>query len=224
MRFFYEDDPPFQMGSIEGFINEHRELEKILFVMIPEEYRQVQENPKFQNIQVEQILPYPNGEPGFYFVRLEYVKDIDTILAREKEARQVLQKERLSMQGVLTDVSYSYLDMGSIDLIFDGDENTLIRTMEANPMQIRLEWNAPRQAQGVSIRIGGTSTTLTLRVYDAANELLFEDSQELEADPNPRTIPIAFPTLLEISRLEVDVLSTYDSEPAHVHLWEITLQ
>jgi 4-amino-4-deoxy-L-arabinose transferase-like glycosyltransferase len=224
MRFFYEGEPPFQMGSIEGYFNEHRAITDTLFVMIPEEFRLVQESGKFQDIQIEETIPYPNGQPGFYFVRLDYVENIDDILAKEKAARQILQEETLLVQGVMTDVSYSYLDMGSIDKIFDGDDLTLIRTFEANPLRVNLAWDSPRTIKGVFVRIGGTATTLTIRAYDAHDTLLLEDVSEWDSDPNPRTIPVNFTKPLDVSRLEVEVLSTYDSEPAHVHLWEITLQ
>ncbi|MEN6524004.1 MAG: glycosyltransferase family 39 protein, partial [Anaerolineaceae bacterium] len=224
MRFFYEDEPPFQMGSIEGYFNEHRAITDTLFVMIPEEFRLVQESGKFQDIQIEETIPYPNGQPGFYFVRLDYVENIDDILAKEKAARQILQEETLLVQGVMTDVSYSYLDMGSMDKIFDGDDLTLIRTFEANPLRVNLAWDSPRTIKGVSVRIGGTATTLTIHAYDAHGTLLLEDVSEWDSDPNPRTIPVKFTKPLDVSHLEVEVLSTYDSEPAHVHLWEITLQ
>ncbi len=224
MRFFYEGEPPFQMGSIEGYFNEHRAITDTLFVMIPEEFRLVQESGKFQDIQIEETIPYPNSQPGFYFVRLDYVENIDDILAKEKAARQILQEETLLVQGVMTDVSYSYLDMGSMDKIFDGDDLTLIRTFEANPLRVNLTWDSPRMIKGVSVRIGGTATTLTIRAYDTHGTLLLEDVSEWDSDPNPRTIPVNFTKPLDVIRLEVEVLSTYDSEPAHVHLWEITLQ
>jgi 4-amino-4-deoxy-L-arabinose transferase-like glycosyltransferase len=224
MRFFYDGDPPFEMGSIEGYFNEHRPITDTLFVMIPEEFRLVQESGKFQNIHVEETIPYPNGQPGFYFVRLDYVEDIDEILAKEKAARQVLQKEALLVQGMKTEVSFSYLDMGSIDKIFDGDDLTLIRTFEANPLRINMAWDSPRPIKGVFVRVGGTATTLTVRAYDDHGALLVEDVSKWDSDPNPRTIPVNFSKILDVNRLEVEVLSTYDSEPAHVHLWEITLQ
>ncbi len=224
MRFFYKDSLPFQMGSIEGYINERKDIENTLFVMIPEEFRQVEENPKFKNIKVEETLPYPNGQTGFYFVHLEYVDNINQILAEEKAARKILQQEELVIQGVLTTVEYSYLDMGEIGHIFDGDKRTVIRTLEANPMQINMEWKAPHSVKSILVLIGGTTTTLTVRAYNQKGKLIFEQTKEWKEDPNPRTVMVDFPEVLTISRLEMDVLNTYDSEPSHVHLWEITLQ
>lgn len=224
MRFFYNDSLPFQMGSIEGYINERKDIENTLFVMIPEEFRQVEENPKFTNIKVEETLPYPNGQPGFYFVHLEYVDNIAQILAEEKAARKILQHEELDVQGVLTTVAYSYLDMGEIGHIFDGDKHTVIRTMEANPLQIQMKWQKPRSVEHILVMIGGTTTTLSVRVYNQQGMMLFEQVKEWKEDPNPRTVTVDFPEMLAVTRLEIDILNTYDSDPSHVHLWEITLQ
>ena len=224
MRFFYEGGLPFAMGSVEGYFNERKDIEDTLFVMIPEEYRQVVESDKFTAIRVEKVIPYPNGEPGFYFVRLNYTDNFDEIMAEEKAARQVLQEEEINVQGVITRVSFSSLDMGSISNLFDGDDLSLVRSLEANPLQVNLAWESPRDIERVLLRIGGANTTLSLAGYDAGGSMLINRVYEIAQDPNPRTIAVEFPSTLPLSRLEIDVMNTYDSEPSHVHLWEITLQ
>lgn len=224
MRFFYEDGLPFEMGSVEGYFNERKEIENTLFVMIPEEYRQVVESDKFTAIRVEQVIPYPNGEPGFYFVRMNYADKFDVILAEEKAARQVLQEEEIDIQGLMTRVSFSHLDTGSISNLFDGDELSLVRSLEANPLQVNLAWESPRNTARVLVRIGGATTTLSLAGFNTAGEMVFNKAFLIAQDPNPRTIAVEFPSTLPLSRLEIDVKNTYDSEPSHVHLWEITLQ
>ncbi|MBP8857520.1 MAG: glycosyltransferase family 39 protein [Anaerolineaceae bacterium] len=225
MRFFYQDGLPFGMGSVEGYFNERRDdIENTVFVMIPDEYRQVVESDKFTGIQVIQVLPYPNGEPGFYFVRMRYADNFDDILVEEKAARQVLQEEVLEVQGMETWVSYSYLDMGSISYLFDGDDLSLVRSLEANPLQVNLEWDTPRQIERILMRIGGATTTLSLEGFNASGDSILDQTYEIAQDPNPRTITVELPGRLSLNRLEIDVKNTYDSEPSHVHLWEITLQ
>jgi len=224
MRFFYEDGLPFNLGSIEGYFNERKDIEDTLFVMIPEEYRQVVESDKFTGIQVEHVIPYPNGEPGFYFVRLNYANNFDDILAQERDARQALQEEELEVQGIMTRVSFSYLDMGSISNLFDGDDLSLVRSLEANPLQVNLAWDSPQDIGRVLVRIGGATTTLSLAGFDDSGEMVINKVYQVEQDPNPRTITVKFSSTLSLSRLELDIKNTYDSEPSHVHLWEITLQ
>lgn len=225
MRFFYQDGLPFGMGSVEGYFNERKnDIENIVFVMIPDEYRQVVESDKFTGIKVIQVLPYPNGEPGFYFVRMQYADNFDDLLAEEKAARRMLQEEVLEVQGMETRVSYSYLDMGSISNLFDGDDLSLVRSLEANPLQVNLEWDTPRHIENILVRIGGATTTLSLEGYNASGDSIFDQTYEIAQDPNPRTITVELPGRLSLNRLEIDVKNTYDSEPTHVHLWEITLQ
>src|SRR3712207_7462700 len=45
---------------------------------------------KFSSVQIDRTLDYPDGTPGFYFVRLEYAPDFGEIAAREREARRQL--------------------------------------------------------------------------------------------------------------------------------------
>jgi hypothetical protein len=87
------------MGSIEGYLFKRLPLyETDVFVMTAPEYDKAVSSPKFTAIAVDQVLNYPNGTPGFYFVRLRYSDEADQIFAAEKEARrQLLVKDRKSV-------------------------------------------------------------------------------------------------------------------------------
>lgn len=223
-RFFYPDVLPFQMGSIDGYFDERKDIEGVLFVMIPEEYDRVLASPKFTDIRVERTLPYPDGRTGFYFVRLRYVDTIDAILAAERAARAVLQEASLPVDGAPARVQYSYLDMGSINLVFDGDTNTLIRTMEANPLKVYITFESPHALQGLMVMVGGTATQVDVRLLDEKNGEILAQSQTLPADPNPRSTTFGFGTTFTPTTIQVEVTSLGDGEPAHVHLWEVTLK
>ena len=74
-RFWFGNDIPFNFGSIEGYINNHFEnTGEIIFMSVPEEFSRVLESGKFQNIDIINTIPYPDGSTGFYFYTLEYVK------------------------------------------------------------------------------------------------------------------------------------------------------
>jgi hypothetical protein len=92
--------------------------------MINEELNRVYTSGKFTNVRIEKILSYPDGTPGFYFVRLRYIPDIEEIFAAEAASRRVLQKGKVFVTGELAEVRYSYLDMGEISNIFDNDPVT----------------------------------------------------------------------------------------------------
>ncbi len=104
-RFFFNDPAPFTLGSIQGFITERQPLDQhTLFVMTPDEFELAQSCGKFQDILVEKTIPYPDGEPGFYFVRLRYVDNIAAIFAAEEATRRIPQQADVLIDGQLAHV------------------------------------------------------------------------------------------------------------------------
>jgi len=220
-RFFFGDQLPFTMGSISGYEIDHLDLdENTLFIMIPDEYRDVLKSDKFTNIQVERTLPYPNGDAGFYFVRLQYVDNIDVILRAERNARRVLQERTLQLNQETLSVKYSYLDMGSIENVFDGNPDTLIRTMEANPLVVEITLTQAEPVSWLKARVGGTPTkvTLVLSGDDGSSHTFLQDAEE---SPTPRDVTFQLDQTYQVISMQLQVLSIYNEEPAHVHLWEI---
>jgi 4-amino-4-deoxy-L-arabinose transferase-like glycosyltransferase len=223
-RFYYPGDIPFRMGNIDGFMIEHRAInDRTIFVMTPEEYERAETSGKFADIEVLQTIPYPNGMPGFYFVKLRYVDNIDQILAQEIEARRQLIVDELDINDQRVQVSYSMLDMGTIDNLFDGDENSLVRSFEANPLRIQLDFPEPRSAAGLSIKVGGTPTRIGVVLQDANGEVVLEVDERVEEQTIPRFADLEWPAVA-VSRISISVTSLDVGEPAHVHLWEVTLR
>ena len=109
----------------------------------------------------------------------------------------------------------------------DGDIYTLIRTLEANPLVLKINFPEPRQMNGLTARVGGTPTRLTVRAYQ---ETANGDSEHVEfidwaGDwPEPREMSIDFDSQVPIDYLEIEVENSRDQEPAHVHLWEVWLR
>lgn len=224
-QFFFEDALPFRMESIDGYFDRKVPLDhNRVFIMIPEEYERVIQSPKFRNIKVDQILEYPNGQPGFYFVRLEYSAEIDAILAKESAERRILQEEEVVIQGASARVRYSSLDMGPIKNLFDGDLRTLVRTFEANPLKVEITFEQLRTITGLRARIGGTATRLTYRLLDEDGRLIAAGETSAAEAPDPRWLDIGIEAAPGCKRVLLEVRSIHDLEPAHVHLWEIELQ
>jgi hypothetical protein len=224
-RFFFEDPLPFQMGSVIGHIEEYRPLDsQTVFVVIPEEYKALKNSDKFSEINIEQILNYPNGEAGFYFLRLRYVDNAEALFAAEAERRRELQTGEVLIDGETVPVRYSTLDMAEIGTAFDGDPFTLLRTRENNPMRILLDFPSPRQLEAVSARLGGVETRLTVLVYgtDSAEPLSFYE--QVPQSPEPRWVTVTLPQAMTAARLEIQILNVNDGEIAHVHLWEVKLK
>ncbi len=223
--FFLPDSTPIELGSIEGYFFEHKPLDSnTLFVMIPDEYKDMLASNKFTDIRVERTLLYPNGTPGFYFVRLRYVDNIDAILEAEKVARSKLQPGEATIAGQQVSVNYSMLDMGQIQDVFDGDSNTLIRSQEANPLVIEVTFPQPRAMRGVTVLVGGVASRVTasLQVEGQSTPVVFKNDQP--ETPLPKDSTIDFGATLQVTSIHLEVLNVNDSEPAHVHVWEITFK
>ena len=224
-RFFFDDPMPFTMGSIEGYFTRRQKLDlNTLFVMIPSEYQEMLLSGKFTNISIEKMLSYPDGKPGFYFVHLRYVDNIDQILAGEESARQILQQAALTIAGGSTRVSYSYLDMGPIDNLFDNDPGSLIRTMEANPLVVQIDFDQPQPIKGLIVRVGGVETNVKVVMQDAGGNQLLADAQTVPEVPDPRDVSFDFNTTYNVSHLRLEVKNVIDGEPSHVHLWQVTFK
>jgi Dolichyl-phosphate-mannose-protein mannosyltransferase len=221
-RFTLGDPLPVVMESIYSFINEAGVLSpEHLFVMIPEEYNTALESGKFTDIEVLRTLPYPNGETGFYFVRLRYVDDIERVFAEEKEALYNLQSLELTWQGQQVEARSQALDMGEISQLFDNDPSTFIRSAAANPLLLQFTFPQPVTVSTVNVLIGGAPTNMIVQAYDAEGNLLEELTQSYSAVPDPREVTIEFSATLKATALHLSVENTDEAEPSHVHVWEI---
>jgi hypothetical protein len=224
-RFFFPDPVPFELASIDGFLNSHQPIdENTLLVMTPKDYLQAVASAKFQELRIEKTLQYPNGMPGFFFLRVKYVDQIDAILAAEKEARKVLGEEEVLIDGQTARVSYSYLDMGSMMNIFDGDLNTVIRTFEANPLRIEVDFSHPRRLSGVSLKVGGVSSRVTAEIESAPNSDRRIFYRTVSSNPDPRVVDLNFGSVIVTQRVFLEIFNVDDPEPTHVHLWEVTFR
>jgi hypothetical protein len=225
-RYFFDDPLPFEMGSIDYFLNEKREIsDNQIFILIPEEMKLAQESDKFKDIQEIKVIPYPNGDPGFYIVKIQYVDNIDEILSIEHYARQqLIETELTSADGDQLKVRYPLLDMGKIQDLFDGDTETLARTLEANPMRLQITLAESKIINQVTVRIGGTASTLEVQIVPVEGSTPVTIQKVVPESNDFRDILFEFEKPLEVKELRISILNTYDVEPSHVHVWEVSFK
>jgi hypothetical protein len=224
-RFFLGDPLPIQMGTIEPYTLYQMPLNKdIVFVMTPEEYSWMLTTNKFTDVEVLQCLLYPNGECGFYFVTLRYVDNVAEIFAREQAERREPKQAEVELLGQSVSVEYSPLDIGSIAQVFDGDPKTFIRTFEANPLEITLSFSQPVELRGVSMLIGNAASRLEVEVTQPDSQTPLEFSAEIGPQQAYRTLGVSFGKTLQVQSLYLRLYDLDQSEPGHVHLWEVNLQ
>ncbi|MDY6873257.1 MAG: glycosyltransferase family 39 protein [Chloroflexota bacterium] len=224
LRYFADDLDNLMMGNINAWALTYQPLdERFLFVMTQEDLDFIYDSDKFKDVWTEEILPYPDGSPGFYFVRLAYVDDIQAVLAAEREARQTLVTETLNIMGQPVAVAYSALDMNEIAHAFDGDPLTVIRTLEANPLRVVLTFPESVEIQSVRLWIGGPPTLMSLTAF-LHEEKLDTVLKEVGQANIIREIPLTFNQVVTVDQLQIEIRSTDADEIAHVHLWEVVLE
>jgi hypothetical protein len=224
-RFLLGDPLPVMVEGIDHWLEEKNPLdERMLFVLPPEEFARAQESGKFSQIQVERILPYPDGRPGFYCVHLRYVPHIDAIFAAELAERQAIDSTQWLVDGQLVLVKYSRLDMGSIENIFDGDPATFLRTKSANPLVLQLEFAQPLRLRGLQARIGGADSILEVSAVVEGGGQPYQWRMQVGEAAAPRPLALDFEGELAVRRLEIRLKNTNDPALGHVHLWELAVQ
>ena len=224
-RFFSATENQFDLGSIEGHLIERKPLdENTVFVMIPEDYNKALNSGKFTDIKIDETLPYPDGQIGFYFIKLRYVDNIDEIFFSEKAARSALQPAEVTIDGEPVQVQYSMLDMGTIDLVFDGDKETVARTLEANPFIIELTFPEEHQFSGYTIVLGSADSRVTTILYSAEGEPPAESVADFHGSPSIPELDVNFGQIISAQKVRFEVFQPYTGVPSNVHVWEISFK
>jgi len=221
-EFFLPPNAPVRLGSVQGHLFQHLALDdNLVFVMLQTEMDQVVSSGKFKNIRVDQVLPYPNGSPGFYFAHLQYVDNIDEILAAEQQQRSVLQEAELTILGETVHVGYSMLDMGSIDLLFDGNQNTVARSLEANPFVIELTFPQARPLSGYNMTLGSAVARVTALIYPDGGGSTVQSIAEFDGSVSNPVLEVNFTQTVYAQKVRFEIYQPYSGVPANVHVWEI---
>lgn len=229
VRFFLPPDQQFsrvQMHDIRYFIERRRELTPDMVLVAPaNEYVQASTNPRFARVEVKQMLPYPDGSPGFYFFTLAYADNVDQILERERQERARPVVETLELDGQRVQISHSQFDMGQLRDVFDGDNFSLARGLEANPLVFDFTFPQPRPLGGLSVSMGTMEYKITASLYadSASQPVTYEQSSTA-----PRPDPVASFTFdrgpATITRLRLEILHLNVGEEVHIHVREIVLK
>ena len=225
LRFFLPDTPRVDLLNIDAFALKKLPLDdQTILVMTPQEYAEALANPKFVGVRVEKTIPYPDGNPGFYFVRLRYSPEADAIFAAELAARRQPLTEEYSLDGQLVTVTHTQIDVGQLSDLFDRDTFTLVRTMEINPFVIEILFPQPRPIKGLSVTTGSMEFALTATLYTDESSPPREFTQTyLQMPPDP-TVQLAFATLSSaVRKIRIEIKDIHAGDESYVHIREITL-
>jgi hypothetical protein len=213
------------MGNVTGFLEEMGDLNSQMLFVLPEpEYNEIVDNEKLANIHIEQIINYPDGRPGFYFVRMEYAPNASAIFAAEEEERNRPRVEELDLNGETVQIQYPYLDMGGITHIFDGDNFTLARVYEANPAVFTLSYSTPRFLRGLRATTGSMDFQICVRLYSSTSEEIGSYCEAYYDQPDDPTVVIEFEhPNSDIDVVEIEIFSLEGAIPYKIHVRELEL-
>jgi hypothetical protein len=214
-----------QMGNIDAYLTRQQELPPdLLFVMTPEEFATASSNPKLSLLNTEEVIAFPDGNPGFYLVYWSYSPDADAIFAAEKAERMTLREGDVVIDGQDVHLRYSWIDMGQPKDMFDKDRYTLMRSLEANPMIVELNFPSPRNLSGISADFGAQDSiiTATLTLQGQAGPLTFTQTYLGVGDPQVLTLPFEggpYP----VTALHLEFFNLTGATEIHTHVREIEL-
>jgi hypothetical protein len=222
-RFFLPDPMPVELGSIDGYAKEFRsDITERTFVAIPEEYEMVVESGKFKDINVLDVIPYPNGKPGFYFLKLDYADNIASILVQELEQRKLLVEDEVVVGDEVVKVRHSQLDMGEIGQLFDENPRTVTRTDASNPYVVDLYFPTIHEFSQLKAIVGSAYVDVIVDLYAPDGEVFhFSTTYHGSVDKPEATLEFDHP--VQAQHLRIQVWDKTRDEPAHVHLWELEL-
>ncbi|HUM49910.1 MAG TPA: hypothetical protein PLX92_06855, partial [Anaerolineaceae bacterium] len=80
------------------------------------------------------------------------------------------------------------------------------------------------ELRGVSVLIGNAASRLELEVTPPDSQTPLEFSAEIGPQQAYRTLGISFDMTLQVQSLHIQLYDLDQSEPGHVHLWEMSLQ
>ena len=214
------------MMNVDAFLLTKRDLDSHqLFVMLADEYQRANASQKFVMQPPERIMAYPDGQPGFYFVRMRYADNVDTIFAAERQARQALREDSATLDGQPVVVRHSVIDAGQVADLFDGDDRTLMRGMEANPLIIELEFPSPRTVGSVGLTVASMDFGLKVIATPADGSMPRDAAMEYRNQPADPHVDFALPGgTLPVSKLRIEITNLHQGEIANIHVREISLR
>jgi hypothetical protein len=218
--YFMPDQPRLRLeGGVSLLQRPWDDLQDTTWVLTPDEYQAVRDSPLFATVRVLKTLPYPDGRPGFYFLKLRYAADAEQQLARQLEERRKPVTGEALVDGEWISVEHSPFDMGDLPEIFDGDPFTLARTRESNPAVLALTFPAPRPLTGLTLTVSSMDLTLRARVRIAGEEAPASLTWEFIDLPSDPTVEVQFwgsPRPVEALTLEIEDRSGQPTDNVHI--------
>jgi 4-amino-4-deoxy-L-arabinose transferase-like glycosyltransferase len=225
-RFFLREEDPVWLLDFEALqTSKVEDLNKMLFVLTPSEYDALVDDPKFEDVQVDETIPYPDGSPGFYFVHTAYSPEADSILTAERAEMLKPVTDMMFLEGELLKVEHPSFDIGSIEDLFDGDPSTLVRSHKVNPAMITMSFERPRAIHGMEITTGSMDMDILVRLFAGEAAEPDEYSETFYDLPEDPTVTFEFSDPPpRVTRIEITIDDLNDGSEGYVHIRDIAFR
>jgi hypothetical protein len=223
-RFFIPDNAPIFMGNADRYLNLITPIDdNLIMVLTDHEYQEVLDSGKLVVEDIIEIIPYPDGSPGFYFVKLAYVANAEEVFAAEEAELYSPVVEQLTVLGQTVTISHPRFDMGAVEHVFDQDPFTLARTFDANPAYFYIDFEQPVQISGLNLTTGSMDFILTVRMIGPDEEVVEFTETYTELPPDPTVEVDLDQAPEEIARLEIEIEAMHMGQPYKIHIRELTI-
>ncbi len=222
-RFFVPPGAPVDLATPDQMPDRIASGEDLTFVVIPGEYQRLVDSGDYEKIDVEKIVPCPDGSPCFRFVRLQFKPDVMQNLLAGIAAQAQLVESGAVWNGMNLEATYTALSDGRIGNLFDGNPDTFIRSAEINPLVLSLGFPRAVPLKGVSVLVGSEPVTVTATVngQDPGKKQVFTFSAG-QSD-GFKKVQVDFDDAQTADSLEIVVENMLSGEKGFVHIWELEL-
>jgi hypothetical protein len=192
----------------------------VRYIIPYNEYDNLIKNPKFTDIMVHKIIPYPNGKPGFYVLSLQPANNIDELLEAERIKNITPIEESVEINGQQVRVLHSPFDSGGLIHVFDLDPDTLARVMTANPFVFDLYPPTPIDTHSVTIQTGSLPNfTVTISLYAPGSDTPQIYQQTFQGLPSDPLVTIPFDKGPASSiRIYIEIKDNISGQSSQIHV------
>jgi hypothetical protein len=141
------------------------------FVMTSWEYEMARNHPMLEVGEPLQIIPYPDGRPGFYITRVVYSPDARAIFEAEQAERRRRVFSETEIDGMAARILHPKLDVGTVAELFDRRPKSIARTLDADPCMLTITFSAERPVSGIRVQVWTPRYQLRLRVLGADGQV-----------------------------------------------------
>jgi hypothetical protein len=203
------------------------ELERVprtIYIMTPQELKTAKTSEAISSVQVDRVLNYPDGTPGFYFARLTASPAIQDVVSRGREKLHALVDGRVEIDGRTVFARHTRMDIGRLEDLVDGNPRSLARFNGTNPAILELHFTPPRPLRGVRLALTAGSWNVRLELAEAENAR----PRSYEASPSEaRDIELEIPIdrgPAKTAVLRIEIRQADAGDFTIIHLRELELR